>query len=181
MYQAHQTSWFVVGFAVCVGLAIAVVILTHFGKLKAPKYVFFVLIGLAFLLMAIMSRVEVSDEESFRRELRTINPGGVSNLVVRARAGNRVISAANEINSLFNQLQNVQAVHAHHSYPVDSVELQFMVDGHEHRYRIAYDSERKDEYWVLETARAGTPGREIGRVQSGQLGPMLEQLVTHKP
>ena len=40
------------------------------------------------------------------------------------------------------------------------------------------DSERADEYWVFETARAGNPGRDIGRIQSPTLGQEMN-LLTH--
>lgn len=181
MYHAHQTQWFAIGIAVCVVLAVASAVATRFGKLKLPRYIFFLLVVLAFLQMAIMSRLGVVDDENFRRELQNINPGGVSNLMIRANAGNHAISSTNEINALFNQLQRVQAVAPHHSSPLDFFELQFVLDGHEYRYRVAHDSERADEYWVLETERAGQPGREIGRIQSTQLKPVFEGLLTNQP
>jgi hypothetical protein len=51
-----------------------------------------------------------------------------------------------------------------------------MLDSHEYQYRVARDSDQTDEYWVFETARAGNPGREIGRIHSPTLGKVLEAL-----
>jgi len=182
MYQAHQTHWFAAGIVACLGLAVAFAVLMHFGKLKLPRYVFFLLLGGVFLQMAVISRLQASDEENFRLELRSVPPDAVSNLWLRGGAVNRTVNSTNEIVTLFNQLQRIQPVHAHHSSPLDPVELQFTVGGHEYRYNIARDSERAGEFWVLETARAGNPGREIGRIESSTLGALLTySLPTQQP
>jgi hypothetical protein len=181
MYQAYQTYWLGAGFLVCVGLAVVLAALAQFKKLKLRKSAFFLLIVAAMLLMMTKSWLRVSDNDQLRLELKEINPLFVSNLVVRADGGSRDIMSTNKNEALFKQLQRVEAVPAHHSHPTDSFEVKFEGDGHEYRYRLGRDSDRTNEYWMFETTRAGTQGREIGRVQSTQLGPMLEQLVTSKP
>jgi len=176
MYQAHQTYWLGAGFLACVGLAVVLAALAQFKKLKVRNSAFFLLIVAAILLMMTKSWLRVSDNDQLCLELKQINPLSVSNLVVRTDNIRRALIATNEIVPLFNQLQRVQAVSAHHSYPGDLVEVEFMMSGHGYRYRIGRDSDRTDEYWVFETARAGTPGREIGRIHSPILGKVLEAL-----
>jgi len=178
MFQVHRTDWLNAGVFVCVAFAAALAILAHFRKLKLPHYVFFVLIGLAFLQMLLMDRQKLDDNLQMRRELKEINPLVVSNLVVRADGGHRDIVSTNEVNVLFSQLKHVQAVPAKHRHPTDSFEVGFMIGDHVYRYGIGRDSARTDEYWVFETARAGNPGREIGRIQSPALGQEMN-LLTH--
>jgi hypothetical protein len=177
MYQAHQADWLRVGFLVCLGLVATLAALAQFKKLKPPNYVFIMLFGLAVVQFMTMGWLRVSDNDRLRQELKDINPLSVTKLVVRADGGSRDIMLTNEVNMLFSQLQNVQAVHAHHSSPMSSYEVKFMLDSHEYQYRVARDSDRTDEYWVFETARAGNPGREIGRIHSPTLGKLLEVLV----
>ena len=178
MYQAHQTYWFGVGFLVCVGLVAALGSLAHFGRVKLPNYVFIPPIGLAVLLILAMSWLRMNDNGQLRAELRDLNPLAVSNVVVSAGAVRRRLAEKNEFIPLFNQLQQVKPVPAHHISPTDSLNVGFMLNGHEYQYRVGRDSERADEYWVFETARAGNPGRDIGRIQSPTLGQEMN-LLTH--
>jgi len=174
MFQAHQTYWLHGVAIACAVLMVGAIALANLTRLKIPKYVLFLLLGLVFVLAMAASHLEVSDNKQFRRELREINPLLVSNLFVRTDNIRRELTATNEIVSLFNQLQRVQAVPAHHSHTGDLVEVEFMMSGHRYRYLIGRDSDRMDEYWVFETARAGTLGREIGRIHSPTLGKVLE-------
>ncbi len=146
MYQAHQTEWLRVGFLICIGLVPALAALAKFKKLKPTNYVFILLFGLAVVLFTTMNWRRVSDNDRLRQELKEINPLSVSNLVLRADGGSRDIVLTNEVNMLFGQLQQVQAVLAHHSSPTTSYEVKFEIDGHEYQYRVARDSERTDEY-----------------------------------
>ena len=177
MYQAHQTDWFDLGFIVCVGLVAALAAFAQFGKVKLPNYVFILPIGLAVLLMVTMSWLRMADERKLRAELSDLNPLAVSNVVVSAEAFRHRLTETNELIPLFNQLQQVQPVPAHHSHPTDIFEVGFMLNGHQYRYQIGRDSERADEYWVFKTARAPDSGREIGRVQSSTMGQVLNSLV----
>lgn len=177
-YQAHHTEWLFLGFVVCLGLAVALVALAQFKKLKPLNYAFIVLLGLAIVLFMTMSRLKVSDNAQFRQELKDINILSVSNLTLRVDGSSRDIASPNEVNLLFNQLRQVQKVFAHHSFPTTSYEVKFEIDGQEYQYRVALDSDRADEYWVFETARAERPGREIGRIHSSTLGQVLNTL-TH--
>lgn len=181
MYQTHQTEWLRVGFLICIGLVFALAALAKFKKLKPTNYIFILLFGLAVVLFMTMGRLRVSDNDQLRQDLKNINPLLVSNLVVRADGGSRDIVLTNEVYMLFSQLQNVQAMLAHHSSPLSSYEVEFMLDGHKYKYRVARDSERADEYWVFETASAGNPGREIGRIESPALGQVLNSLAHGQP
>ena len=181
MYQAHQTYGFLLGFIVCVVLVAALGALAHFGKLKLPNYVFIPPIGLAVLLMLTMSWLRMSDEGELRAELRDLNPLAISNVVVSAGAVRRQLAETNELIPLFNQLQQVQPVPAHHSHPTDPVDVRFMLNGHKYMYQIGRDSARPDEYWVFETARAPDSGREIGRIESPTLGQVLNSLAHGQP
>ena len=130
-YQAHATEWLRVGFLVCLGLVAALAALAQFKRLKPPNYAFIALLGLAVVLFMTMGWLRASDSDRLRQELKEINPLSVSNLVVRADGGSRDIVSTNEVNILFNQLQQVQAVLAHHSSPTTSYEVKFEIDGHE--------------------------------------------------
>jgi len=177
MYQAHQTDWFGVGLLVCVGLVSALAALAHFGRVKVPNFVFILPMGLAVLLIMTATRLRVSDRGQLSAELRGLNPFAVSNVVVTAGGVRCQLAETNEFIPLFNQLQRVKPMPAHHSRPIDSVNVGFMLNGHEYQYRIGRDSERAEEYWVFETARAGDMGPEIGRVQSSTMGQVLNSLV----
>jgi hypothetical protein len=181
MYQAHQTYWFIVGFCLCVGLVTALAAFTHLGRIKLPNFVFILPIGVAFLLVFSMNWLRVRDNSQLRSELRDLNPLALSNVVVSGGGVRRQLAETNEFIPLFKQLQQVRPVAAHHSYPTDSVNVGFMIDGHAYQYRVGRDSERNDEFWVWETARAGEPGREIGRIESAALKPVLEKIMTNQP
>lgn len=180
MYQAHQTEWFVLGFVGCVGLLAALGAVAHFGKVKLPNYVFIPPIGMAILLMLAMSWLRVSDDEHLRTEMRDFNPLVLSNVLMCAGAVWRPLAETNEIIPLFSQLQRVAVVPAHHSSPTSPVIIEFWTHGQKYRYQVARDSQRADEYWVLETERAGESGREIGRIESPELGLVLEALARGK-
>jgi len=177
MFQPHQVGWVGVSFLGCVILAGTLALLAQFGKLKLSKSVFSLFAVLAFLQLFALGLVWLSDDAHLRRELIGIDPLSVSNLVIRPDGGRREIVAPAEVKMLFNQLQRVAAVPAHHSHPLSSNEFEFMIGGNRYRYRIGQDSARADEYWVFETARAGEPGREIGRITSPNLGQVLNALV----
>ena len=98
-----------------------------------------------------------------------------------AGAVRRQLSETNELIPLFRQLQSVDSVPAHHSYPTDPFDVRFMLNGHEYRYQIGRDSARPNEYWVFETARAPDSGREIGRIESPTLGQVLNLLAHGQP
>jgi hypothetical protein len=164
----------------CALLFAAVVAVAHYAKVRPPNYVFVLLLGLAFLQMALVGWLTSTDNEQMRREMQEINPAAVSHLVVSSGGFGRRAVPANEVASLFGELQQVQAVPAHHSHPVDSFDLEFQVAGNHFAYSLGRDSDRMDEYWVLEVARAGTPGREIGRIQAPELGQLLEALAHAK-
>lgn len=180
MYQVHQTDWLGVGFVVCIGLVAALAALVQFGKVKLPNYVFVPPIGIAILLILTMSWLRMSDDRKLRAELQGFNPLAVSNVVVSTKGARHQLVETNTLISVFNQLQQVQVVPAHHSYPVDSYNFGFTFRGLRYLYRMGRDSDRADEYWVFETARAGLPGREIGRIHSSTLGQLLNS-VTHEP
>jgi len=177
MYQTHQTDWFILGFLACAGLVFALAALAHFRKLTLQNSVFFLLIGVAVFLMMTMAGLKGSDNDRLRQELKRINPASVSNLVVRAEGVRRDIVLTNEVSMLFSELQNVQAMPAHHSSSMSPVDVEFVFDRQVYQYRIARDSDRTDEYWVFETARASIPGREIGRIKSLSLGQVLNSLL----
>jgi len=180
MYQAHQTGWFGLAFLMCIGLVAALSILAHFGKLKLPNYVLFALIVLAILQILSINWLRVLDNNQLRAELM-IAPGSVSNVVVHIEGSSREILATNKVALLFNQLQRVKAVLAHHSSPINSFDVRFERNNQEYQYRLGRDSARSNEYWVFETARAGNPGREIGRIESSSLGELLNALAHGKP
>jgi hypothetical protein len=176
MYQPQQPQWLGVGFLVCVGLVAALGALHHFGKAKPPNWLFGLLIGLAFLLVLAIYGQKVDEDKQLRSELKNLDPLSISNITVIAGTVRRRLADPNELKPLFSLLQRVAPASAHHSHPVLPVEVEFMNDSHLYRYRIGQDSERPEEYWVLETARAGEFGREIGRVESPELGRVLQAL-----
>lgn len=181
MFQTHQLDWFHGGFLLCAGVVIALMALAHFGRLKLQNYLVFMLIGLAFLLIIAVNGLRISDDDQLRSEICELNPLTVSNLVISEGNIRRQIIETNEIILLFDQLQQVKRVPAHHSSPTDPVEIGFRSHGLVYRYKVSRDSERPDEYWVLETERAGEPGREIGRIQSAQLKPVFGRLLSDQP
>jgi len=54
-------------------------------------------------------------------------------------------------------VQSARYVGAHHSYPKDLVELIIESGGNSYHYKWAGDSDRPDEYWILERGRSVEP------------------------
>jgi len=103
-----------------------------------------------------------------------------STLVFRGNAHKVTVSDPDEIAAFFRLLKEARRVSAHHSYPVNKIELTVGKDGY--RYSIGPDSDRADEFWIDDLSCGDSyGGRTIAQVQSYGLAEYLRKLKVLKP
>ncbi len=182
MYQPHETTWCFFTFLLLLALAGVMFYLRKEKKPAIPRWVPPALAVLAALQIACAGIIRICDERELRNELRHLPRSNITKLVLARSGVSREIADPQQIAALMSLVQSARYVGAHHSYPKDLVELIIESGGNSYHYQVGRDSDRPDEYWILERGRSvGTLGREIGRVQTPQLGPMLDRLLEQKP
>jgi hypothetical protein len=182
MHQPYNPLWFLGSFAVLL-LALAVALLLDRSKtITVPRWALLLLAVAAALQLLLAGLLQVRTDSQLRQELQSIPLTPISNLVLSRAGITRSITNQAEVDLLLRSMQSLSAVDAHHSYPVDLVDVSFDSGGNHFHYRIGHDSQRPDEYWITEAGRApaGSSGREIGRVESAQLGQILQRLMGGK-
>lgn len=179
-YQPHEPLWFLAAFGVLVLLAGGLLTLRQRGKSRIPAWLPPTVAALAALQIALAGATRLYDDAQFRRELRAIPADAIARVELIRDGRQHRLDRPAEIRTLLLGLQAVRNIAPHHSSPTDPIEVAFQYQGAAHRYRVARDSERPDEFWILEVARShpGTAPREIGRVQSEVLGEVLERMTT---
>jgi hypothetical protein len=170
-----------VGLVLCVLAAIVFAALSQKGKLRISKHVFTVIIVLGMLQIAGLALLQRADAAAARRALASVNLLAVSNLVIRC--GSRVVSLANtnDFVPLLSIVQRARPLPAHHSHPARTYELSFSEKGRFHRYRLGQDSQNPAEYWVFDLPDDGSENPPIGRIQSPQLGSILDHILDENP
>ena len=178
-YQPHEPLWFLAAFGLLVLLAGGLLTLRQRGASRVPAWLPAAVAILAALQIVLAGAVRLYDDAQFRRELRAIPAAGIARVEIFQDGTRRLLEKRDEIQSLLLGLQAVRNIGPHHSSPMDPIEVAFQHGGATYRYRIARDSERAHEFWILEVARSqrGTDPREIGRVQSEVFGGVLERLL----
>ena len=90
----------------------------------------------------------------------------------------RVVENPSDIAQFFRIFQSVHDVHAHHSHPIDSCRVKFQFQGTWYQYDLGRDSERPQEYWVMEVPQVKL---DLGRIESAELGPLIDKLLKGNP
>jgi hypothetical protein len=182
VYQPHDITWFFLGFLIFLALAGVVLYLKDQKKIGLPRWMAPSLAAMAALQLAGAGITRVWDERQLRNELRNLPRDQIAKLVLSGDGARREISNSHEISAVISLIQGLRYLGAHHSSPRDLIDVVIESGGNSYHYQVGQDSQRPSEYWILERGRAiGSMGREIGRVQSNQLGPLLKQLLEEKP
>ena len=113
-----------------------------------------------------------------REELREIPPQKVTNLTLSKDGVKKQIIDPSDVLELMSQIQSIKYIMAHHSVPKDEFDISFSYDGQQFHYRFGRDSDQTNEYWVFNERVSET--EEIGRIKSGEFGPMIDKLLTTK-
>jgi len=179
VYEPHHPAWFALGFVICM-LAFAVATVQRHRQRwqigRAPLIALCV-IGMVQVLLAIA--VIRFDQRQFRSELKAMVADQVDQITLSRAGAHRELTDRQEITQLIALLQTLKGVAAHHSHPVEKIDLVFNSGGRQYHYRIGRDSERPWEFWIAPIGRQapGREGLEIGRVQSAEFGRLVERLL----
>jgi len=103
--------------------------------------------------------------------------------LVLARSGvSREIADPQQIAALDVVIQSARYVGAHHSYPKDLVELIIESGGNSYHIQVGRDSDRPDEYWILEREGPSDPGAARSeRRPDSPARPHLDPCSSQKP
>jgi hypothetical protein len=168
-------------FAVGVLLFAVLAVLSMRGTVKLPRQVLLVVLGGAMALILTQIKLDSFNDEAKRQEFKAINPSTVSEVFVESAGQTAVVTNISDIRLLFSELQAVRAMPAHHSHPARTFDISFRTaNQQQYQYRAGQDSENADEYWIFRLGHDGPEGREIGRIRSVQLEPLLGNLLKSK-
>lgn len=181
MYQLHNTGWCLVSLVVYSAILAGVWLVLRQRQVKPPPWLVLVLAlgGVAQILFPGLLRVY--DETQMRNELRSMVREQVSQVLLTQGGRSKPVTDPQLRAQLLLLVQSLRNIAAHHSSATDIVGLSLTYQGQTYEYAIGRDSAIPTEFWILATKRSmESPGREIGRVQSSQLGQLLSDLLQDK-
>jgi hypothetical protein len=182
MYEPQDTTWLTLTF-LATAICLAVILFrARKKKVRAPRKLTLGLWVLAVVQLVLMLGTQQYQHWKLRRELLAIAPSEVTNLELSRSGITKEVKAQAEVVEFFTLFKSIKNLPAHHSHPVDKIDISFDYRGNRYHYQLGQDSKEPNEYWVFPGGRLGPMAEEIefARIQSPQLGSFVSRVLRDK-
>jgi hypothetical protein len=179
MYEPHDPTWLFFGFFGSMALFAVMVLRRRAGRPVPAGGVGMLTWGVAVLFLFGAFAMQGYDRWKLRTEFSQLTPARLTRVTLSRGNQTNQLHDFERISEVLSLAQSARRVRAHHSHPIEPADLILESKGLSYHYRIGRDSELSEEWWVQRVGRDGSEF-EIGRVQSNQMGQLLDQLLPPK-